>query len=99
MYNIKQQMHSIYLLLNLLRSIDDDYTIQIINNHYDINNPLVNAAKYLANEILIDNTGYPNMKNIDTLISKGICILPSEIDSIGWLSVYIQLSRGIIIFG
>lgn len=87
------------LLVQLLKNIDSDRTIKVINTHYSNKNPLVIAAKYLANEYLISEDGHPDRKNMDIISSAGFPIFPGEQDRYGWLTGCIELSRGIIMFG
>jgi hypothetical protein len=87
------------LLILLLKKIDSDSSIQVINNIYTYTHSLVNAAKYMANEYLIGDDGYPNMDAIDYIILNGFHIFPGEKDRFGWLTGCIELSRGLIIFG
>jgi hypothetical protein len=87
------------LLTNLLTYINNDNTIQVINNNYDRSHPIVIAALYLANDILISDDGHPDRENIDKIIEKGFCIFPGEMDRFGWVTGCIELSRGIILFG
>jgi hypothetical protein len=92
-------VNTINLLFNLLDYINKDDTIQVINNNYDRSHPIVIAALYLANEILISDDGHPDRKNIDKVIEKGFYIYPGEMDRFGWVTGCIELSRGIILFG
>lgn len=96
MSDTEQISHSICLLVNLLNYINKDDSIQVTNNYYDINHPLIIAALYLANEILISDDGHPDRNNIDTIVKAGFPIFPGEQDSFGWITICIQLSHGII---
>lgn len=87
------------LLINLLTFISNDDTIQVTNNNYDRTHPIVIAALYLANEILIGDDGHPDRENMDKVIEKGFHIFPGEMDRFGWVTGCIELSRGIILFG
>ena len=91
--------HTLYLLIHLLRYINNNDTIEVVAGHYDRNNPLVSATIYLANEILIGEDGHPDRMNMDKVIQKGFRIFPGEVDRYGWVTGCIELSRGIIMFG
>jgi hypothetical protein len=99
MSDTTEMSQSIYLLIHLLRYINDDDTIQVTNNQYDREHPLIVAILHLANEVLIGEDGHPVRENIDKVISKGFPIYPGEMDRFGWLTGCIELSRGIILFG
>lgn len=86
------------LLIKLLKTIDEDTTIEIINNQYSIIHPLVNAVQYLANSCLIDIEGNAS-NNILILEKEGFKVFPVETDNFGWLTAKIQLRFGNIIFG
>lgn len=87
------------LLISLLKFIDSDETIDTTNGYYSSDNPLVNAAKYLANELLIGDDGHPDRDTMDIIVSAGFPIIPGEQDRFGWLTAYIELDRGVIMFG
>ena len=91
--------HTHYLLIHLLQYINKDDTIEVTNEQYDRNHPLVNAALFVANECLIDDDGRPDRAAMDRVVEKGFHIFPGEMDRFGWLTGCIQLSRGIIMFG
>ena len=90
---------NINIIISLLKIIDSDNLISIKLSEYEYTHPLVNAVKYLANEYLINKDGYPDRYNIDIISLSGFQIFPKEHDRFGWLSGYIELSRGIITFG
>jgi hypothetical protein len=90
---------SVELLIMLLKRITSDDTIEIYKEHYSITHPLVDAAKFLANECLIGDDGHPDRETMDEVVEAGFPIFPGEMDSFGWLTGCIQLSRGIIMFG
>ena len=90
---------SLNLLVLLLKAIDSDDSIEVINEHYSSTHPLVIGAKYLANEYLIGDDGHPDREYMDIISSAGFPIFPGEQDRFGWLTACIQLSRGIIMFG
>ncbi len=90
---------SLELLIMLLKRITTDNSIEIYNDHYSITHPLVDAAKFLANECLIGDDGHPDRENMDTVVEAGFPIFPGEMDRFGWLTGCIQLSCGIIMFG
>ena len=87
------------LVILLLKRINSDNTIEIYNGHYSVTHPLVDAAKFIANECLIGDDGHPDRENIDAIVEAGFPIFPGEMDRFGWLTGCIQLSRGIIMFG
>lgn len=87
------------LLVQLLKVIDSDTSIEVIGEHYSNTNPLVIAVKYLANEYLISDDGHPDRDNMDIISNAGFPIFPGEQDRFGWLTACIELSRGIIMFG
>jgi hypothetical protein len=87
------------LLISTLKYIDLDKTIYTNNGHYSSDNPLVNVAKYLANEFLIGDDGHPDRDKMDIIVSAGFPIFPGEQDRFGWLTAYIELDRGVIMFG
>ena len=82
------------LLILVLQTIEADDTIPV-----EIDQPLVIAATFLANQCLIDEDGHPDRKNIDMVASSGFLIIPGEIDRFGWVTGLIHLSRGAIQFG
>lgn len=87
------------LLVQLLKAIDSDTTIELIGEYYTNTNPLVIAVKYLANKHLIGDDGHPDRNNMDVISTAGFPIFPGEQDRFGWLTACIELSRGIIMFG
>ena len=89
----------LYLLIHLLKYIDNDTTIQINNNQYDRTHSLIMAVLHLANESLIGDDGHPDRKNMDKVSQKGFPIFPGEMDRFGWVTGCIELSSGIIVFG
>ncbi len=87
------------LLISTLKVIDADEMIIVNNELYENSNPLVIAAKFLANECLIGDDGHPLREEMDKVSSAGFPIFPGEMDRFGWLTGCIQLSRGLIVFG
>lgn len=87
------------LLINILMVIDDDYDITVHNELFDNSNPLVIAAKFLADKCLIGDDGHPIREEMDKVSEAGFSIFPGEMDRFGWLTGCIQLTRGIIVFG
>jgi len=87
------------LLILLLKRIDYDESIDVIDDLYSSTHSLVSAAKFLANEYLIGDDGHPDRQYMDIISSAGFPIFPGEQDRFGWLTACIQLSRGIIVFG
>jgi hypothetical protein len=94
-----EMLSSVELLIEILEKINADE--RLFEEHIDYFNkhPLVNAAKYLANECLIGEDGHPCSETIDIVIKAGFRIFPGERDRFGWLTGCIQLHRGFIIFG
>jgi|LauGreDrversion4_2_1035121.scaffolds.fasta_scaffold627356_2 hypothetical protein len=90
---------SLNLLISLLKYIDSDDSIETSGEYYSSTNPLVNAARYLANEFLIGDDGHPDRESMDIIVGAGFPIFPKEQDRFGWLTACIELKRGIIIFG
>ena len=84
-------MADIPLLILLLKRIDSDNSIYVINEEYTVTHPLVDAAKYIACQNL-------NINNINKLTEAGFHIFPNSMNKYGWITGYIQLSRGIIIY-
>jgi len=84
------------LLIMLLNHINIDESI-VLDTEYT--HPLINAAKYLANEYLIGDDGHPDRENIDKISRAGFPIFPAEQDRFGWVTAYIELKHRIIIFG
>jgi hypothetical protein len=99
MNSTSSMISDLKLLIDLLHYINNDKLIHVNNNQYDRNHPIVSAALYLSNEILISDDGHPDRENIDEVISNGFHIYPGEMDRYGWLTGCIELSRGIILFG
>lgn len=91
--------HKLYLLIHLLRYINKDDTIEVTNDQYDRTHPLISAALFIANEILIGDDGHPDRAMMDKVVEKGFRIFPGEMDRFGWVTGCIELSRGIILFG
>ena len=89
------------LLISTLKVIDADDEIIVYesNGTFDVSNPWVIAARYLADECLIGDDGHPIREEMDKVSAAGFPIFPGEMDSFGWLSGCIQLTRGIIVFG
>jgi len=79
------------LLILLLRKINSDSSIKVINNEYSVSHPLVDAAKYTARQCL-------NSKSIYTLMDAGITVVPDLLSKYGWKTSYIILNRGIITY-
>lgn len=84
------------LIIQLLKEIDTDNSIEITNNIYTVTHPLISAVIYLANKYLTGDDNYYPMKYIK---DAGFDIYPGEQDSFGWLIGCIKLKRGIIVFG
>ena len=89
-------MMSITLLIQLLKEIESDESIDVHDNQYVISHPLVQAVQYVASNYL---TGDDGRGMIQHVIAAGFNIYPGEQDRFGWLTGCIQLRRGIIVFG
>jgi hypothetical protein len=85
--------------IQLLQKINSDAFIKVEYNCYDNYHPDVIECSSLANECLITSEGQPDADNIEVLRLYGFRVFPGEVDSFGWLTGCIQLSRGIIVFG
>lgn len=87
---------SIDVLIQLLKLIDGDETIDLRRQ----NHPLIKAVEYLADECLITgDCRRPDVDNTQLLKFEGFHLLPGEVDRFGWLSGWIVLNRGRILFG
>ena len=85
---------TVEILISLLQLIDQDENVDI-DNHRHVH-PLVEAVVYLATEHLtIDN----NYNNIQLLKNAGYKVYPGEQDSFGWLTGFIEIKKGKILFG
>lgn len=84
-------MEDIPLLILLLKRIDSDNSICVINEEYAVTHPLVDAAKYIACTHL-------NINDIHKITEAGFNVFPNIIHKYGWIKGYIQLSRGIITY-
>jgi hypothetical protein len=91
--------NEIEVLISLLKIIDNNDLIDVRDNGVFNDHPLVNAAKFLADQYLIGEDGHPDREMIDIVVNSGFRIFPGEVDKFGWLTGYIELSRGIIVFG
>lgn len=87
------------LLIYLLKTINNDESIQNLTKSEFNENPLVSAVKYLANICLIDNEGNPNSDNIKEVSQNGFPIYPGEKDRFGWLTGCIDIKDKTILFG
>lgn len=88
------------LLILLLKAIDSDNSIPVINSEYSCSHPLVNAAKYVAYECLCYRslTHECITRNKDTIVRAGFRVFPNDINGYGWVTGYILLSRGVITY-
>ena len=92
------------LLILLLKEIDADSSILVINSEYTCSHPLVNAAKYVAHECLSYGSSHGCIANgcveanKDTILRAGFRVFPNDISRYGWVTGYIILSRGIITY-
>lgn len=83
------------LLLFLLRRINSDSSIKVINKEYTVTHPLVDAAKFIACEYLIKDIN--NKQNVNTIVNNGFNII-KKINKFGWKTEYILLNRGKITY-
>lgn len=81
-------------LIQLLNLIDSNDTIDI-NNKRDVH-PLIEAVVYLATECFTVDDKY---SDIEELKNAGYSLYPAERDRFGWLTGWIKLKRGKILFG
>jgi dynactin complex subunit len=89
---MNQTIDTVYVIIQLLKMIDEDETIDVKEKH-----PLIDAVIYLADEHL---TGNENFKNIVTIREAGFDVYAGEQDRFGWLVGCIELKRGgVIMFG
>lgn len=86
--------NDIDLLINLLKYIDANDTIDLDDQRNP--HPLVEAVVYLASESLTTDDSYQSKLR---LRNAGYIISPGETDSFGWLTGWIHLKRGDILFG
>jgi hypothetical protein len=85
---------TVEILISLLQLIDQDENVDINNKRHV--HPLVEAVVYLATEYLaIEN----NYRNIQLLKNAGYKVFPGEQDSFGWLTGWIEIKKGQILFG
>lgn len=92
--------NTINLLIQTLKAIDEDASVESHNGMCDISHPLVIAVKYLANTYLIGDDGHPIGKEMDRVRESGYPIYPGETDRFGWLTGLIEIKNGsIIVFG
>ena len=92
-------MSYLELLIYLLKTINNDDSIQNLSKSEFDNNPFVSAVRYLANICLIDDEGHPQSDNINEVYQNGFSIYPGEKDRFGWLTACIQLKDKVIVFG
>ena len=92
------------LLILLLKEIDSDSSIPVINSEYSCSHPLVNAAKYVAHECLSYGCSHGCIANgcvetnKDMIVKEGFRVFPNDMSRYGWVTGYIILSRGIITY-
>ena len=84
------------LLILLLKEINSDNSIHVINNEYAITPPLVDAANYMAYKYLNKHENY--IKNRNEIINAGFNVVSNTTNKYGWVSDYIILNRGIITY-
>jgi hypothetical protein len=82
---------TVEILISLLQLIDQDENVDINNKRHV--HPLVEAVVYLATEYLA------NYENIQLLKNAGYKVFPGEQDSFGWLTGWIEIKKGQILFG
>lgn len=79
------------LLILLLKKINVDQSITVINREYSPIHPLVDAAKYIACKYVDDN-------NMHDIIYAGFSVVSGKLSKFGWKKSYIILNRGIITY-
>jgi hypothetical protein len=57
------------------------------------------GVSFLAEEVLITNTGQCSWHNIEALRNAGYEVFPIERDSFGWLIAGIQTTCGVVTYG
>jgi hypothetical protein len=88
---------AIDVLIQLLNLIDSDKSIDLSNER---KHSLIQAVEYLADECLITgDCRKPDYENAQLLNEAGYYLEPAEQDRFGWLSGWIILKRGRILFG
>ena len=83
-------MSNIDALINLLNYVDSNEFIEL-ENHC-----VVEAISFLATECLVSDDSYFNKMKLK---NAGYKLSPAERDSFGWLTGWIHLKRGDILFG
>jgi hypothetical protein len=83
-------MSDIDALINILNYVDSNECIEL-KNHC-----LVEAISFLATECFVSDDGYLNRMKLK---NAGYRLSPAEMDSFGWLTGWIHLKRGDILFG
>ena len=90
-------------LIEVLKKIEADDSIEyksyLTDGSEDDYHPLVLEAVGLAEDALVDDSGYPPGSARGLLLKEGFQLLPGEQDSFGWLSGTIVTSKGTIVFG
>jgi len=76
------------VLISILKMIDEDDSILVVNDEYSVTHPLVNAAKYLTVQYF----------DLDRLIKAGFHVFPNTLQKSGWIQEYILLRRGRITY-
>lgn len=85
--------------IRLLKEIEMNPDIAQDNGYFDQNLPFIREAVSLATDILIDDQGQCNWKNIEILEREGFRVFAGECDRYGWLTGCIGLMNGIIVYG
>ena len=83
-------------LINVLKKIDEDTSIDLSIRQVRNMHPLVKEAINLADDCLTDED---NNYNIQYVKEAGFDVYAGEQDRFGWLTGCIELQRGVIIFG
>ena len=83
-------------LINVLKKIDEDSTIDLSIRQVRNMHPLVKEAINLADDCLTDEDNYYNIQYVK---EAGFDVYAGEQDRFGWLTGCIELQRGVIIFG
>jgi hypothetical protein len=76
------------VLISLLRMIDADNSILVVNGEYSVTHPLVNAAKYLSGQYM----------DVNALTKAGFHVFPNTLNKSGWVTEYIMLRNGRITY-
>jgi hypothetical protein len=97
MSQTRMTITSTELLIQLLNFIDNDESIDLQRND---GHSLIKAVEYLADDCLIGgDCRKPLYEPAQQLKLAGYELEPGEVDRFGWLSGWIIMKRGKILFG